>query len=160
LVESKKKAYLRYLTTRLETDKIEYNRLAAIVKRETRKIKRQCWETFVSRIEHDLQGRQLNAYKIMKNLNSTEKDNLQFNPITEHTWLDYYKKRWTKQPKDNTTEGKSAKLTEKCVDLITMEELEVTIKTLKSKKSPGLDGINNEMYKHAPKIFYINYRIF
>ena len=92
LVESKKKAYLRYLTTRHETDKREYKRLAAIVKRETRKIKRQCWETFVSRIEHDLQGRQLNAYKIMKNLNSTEKDNLQFNPITEHTWLDYYKK--------------------------------------------------------------------
>ena len=90
LVESKKKAYLRYLTTCLETDKIEYNRLAAIVKRETRKIKRQCWETFVSRIEHDLHGRQLNAYKIIKNLNRTEKDNLQFNPITEHTWLDYY----------------------------------------------------------------------
>ena len=90
LVESKKKAYLRYLTTRLETDEIEYNRLAAIVKRETRKIKRQCWETFVSRIEHDLHGRQLNAYKIIKNLNRTEKDNLQFNPITEHTWLDYY----------------------------------------------------------------------
>ena len=123
LVESKKKAYLRYLTTRLETDKIEYNRLAAIVKRETRKIKRQCWETFVSRIEHDLNGRQLNAYEIMKNLNRTEKDNLQFNPITEHTWFDYYQKLWTKQPKDNTTEGKSAELTEKCIDLITMEEL-------------------------------------
>ena len=24
---------------------------------------------------------------------------------------------------------------------------------MKSKKSPGLDGINNELYKHAPKIF-------
>jgi len=153
LVESKKKAYLRHLTTRLETDKIEYNRLAAIVKREKRKIKKQSWETFVSRIEHDLHGRQLNAYKIMRNLNRTEKDNLQFNPITEHTWLDYYKKLWTKQPKDNTTEGKSAKLTEECVDLITMEELEETIQTLKSKKSPGLDGINNELYKHTPKIF-------
>jgi len=34
----KKKAYLRYLTTRSETDKLEYKRLVAIVKRETRKI--------------------------------------------------------------------------------------------------------------------------
>ena len=83
------------------------------MKRETRKIKRQCWETFISRIEHDLHGRQLNAYKIMKSLNRTEKDNLQFNPITEHIWLDYYQKLWTKQPKDNTTEGKSEKLTKK-----------------------------------------------
>jgi hypothetical protein len=59
------------------------------MKRETKKIKRQWWETFVSRIEHDSHGCQLNAYKIIRNLNRIEKDNLQFNPITEHTWLDY-----------------------------------------------------------------------
>jgi len=53
LIENKKKAYLLYLATHFETDKIEYKRLVAIVKRETRKIKKQCWETFVSRIEHD-----------------------------------------------------------------------------------------------------------
>jgi len=63
LIENKKKAYLRYLTTRSDTDKIEYKRLGAMVKRETRKIKRQCWEAFVSRIEHDSHGRQINAYK-------------------------------------------------------------------------------------------------
>jgi len=34
-----------------------------------------------------------------------------------------------------------------------MEEPEETIKALKSKKSPGLDGIHNELYKHTPKIF-------
>ena len=124
LIENKKKAYLQYVTTSSDTDKIEYKRLVANVKRETRKIKRQCWETFVSRIEHDLHGRQINAYKIIKNLNRTEKDNLQFNPITEHKWLNYYQKLWTKQFNDNTTEKKCAKLTENSVDLITMEELE------------------------------------
>ena len=123
------------------------------MKRETRKVKRQCWETLVSRIEHDLHGCQINAYKIIKSLNRTEKDNLQFNPIPEHTWLDYYYKLWTKQFNDNTTEQKCAKLTENCVELITMEELETTIKTLKSRKSPGSNGINNEMFKHAPKSF-------
>ena len=73
-------------------DTIEYNRLAAIVKRETRKIKRQCWKTFISRIEHDLHGRQLNAFNIIQNLKRIEKDILQLNPIPEHTWLDYYQK--------------------------------------------------------------------
>ena len=97
------------------------------MKREIRKIKRQYSETFVSRIEHDLHGRQINAYKIIRNLNRTEKDNLRLNPIFEHTWLDYYRKLWTKQFNDNTTEGKCAKLTENCVDLITTEELETTI---------------------------------
>jgi hypothetical protein len=61
-----------------------------MLKRETRKIKRRYWETFVSRIEHDLHGRQINAYKIIRNLNRIEEDNLQINPITEHTWLEYY----------------------------------------------------------------------
>jgi len=36
VIENKKKAYLRYLTTRYETDTLEYKRLVAIVKRETR----------------------------------------------------------------------------------------------------------------------------
>ena len=85
LIENKKKVYFQYLTTHSETDKIEYKRLVAIVKRETRKIKRQCWETSVSRIQHYLHGCQINAYKIIKNLNRTEKDNLQLNPIIEHT---------------------------------------------------------------------------
>ena len=34
-----------------------------------------------------------------------------------------------------------------------MEELETTIKALKARKSPGSDGINNELYKHPPKSF-------
>jgi len=150
LIENKKKAYLWYLTTCSETDKIECTRLVATVKRET-KIKRQCWETFVLRFEHDLHGSQINAYKIIRNLNRTEKDNLQLNPTVDHTWLDYYQKLWTKQFNDNTTEGKCVKLTENCVDLIKMEELETTIKALKARKSPGSDGINNELCKHAPK---------
>ena len=38
LIENRKKAYLHYLTTHSENDKIEYKRLVASVKRETRKI--------------------------------------------------------------------------------------------------------------------------
>ena len=63
----------------------------------------------------------------------------------------------TKQFNDNTTEGKCAKLAENCVDLITMEELETTIKALKDRNSPASDGINNELYKHAPKSFIHNF---
>ena len=75
---------------------------------------------------------------------------MQLKPITENTWLNCYEKLWTKQSNDNTRERKCAKLTEKCVDLFTMEELETTIKAL---KAPASDGINNELYKHAPKSF-------
>ena len=92
MIENKKKDYVRYLTKRCGTDKLEYKRLVAIVKRETRTIKRQCWETFVPRIEYDLHRSQINAHKIIRNLNRTEKDNLRLNSIVEHSWLDYYQK--------------------------------------------------------------------
>ena len=115
-IRFKKKAYLRYLTTRSETDKTEYKRLVAIVE------KKQVWKAFVSRIEHDVYVRQTNAYKIIRNLNRTDKDNLQLNPITEHTWLDYYQQLWNKQFNGNTTERKRAKLTENCVNLITTDK--------------------------------------
>ena len=76
---------------------------------------------------------------------------MQLNPIPEHTWLDYHQKLWTQQVKDNTTERKLEQRAENCVDLITMEELETTIKTLKPRKSPGSGGINNELYRYASK---------
>ena len=65
--------------------------------------------------------------------------------IKINTWLNYYQKLWTKQSNDNTTERKCAKLTENCVDLVTMEEMGTTTKTLKARKSRGSDGINNEL---------------
>ena len=70
---------------------------------------------------------------------------MRLNPIVEHTWLDYYQKLWTKQFNVNTTEGKHAKLTENRFDLITIGELETTIKALKARKSPESDRINNEL---------------
>jgi uncharacterized metal-binding protein len=78
---------------------------------------------------------------------------LKLNPITEQTWLDYFQNLWNQQFKDNTTERKLEQSAENCVDLIKMEELETTTKALKHRKSSGSYGINNELYKYAPKSF-------
>jgi len=117
-------------------------------------------ETFVSRIEHDLHGRQINAYKIIRNLKRTEKGNLRLKPTVKHTWLDYCQKLWTEQFNDNTTEGKRAKLTENCADLITVEELETTIKYIKSQKNlQDQTGLIMSCTNMHQKVFYINFLI-
>ena len=85
---------------------------------------------------------------------------MQINPINEHAWLDYYQELWTKQFKDNTTEGKCEKLTENCFELITMKGLKTTINILKSRKSPGSDGINNELTNLHQNVFLLNFGIF
>jgi hypothetical protein len=63
-------------------------------------------------------------------------------------------KLWTPQFKDNTTERKWKQSAEKCVELITMEELEKTINAIKPSKSPVSDGINNELYKTCTQKFF------
>jgi hypothetical protein len=75
---------------------MNYKRLPAIVKREVRKVKRRIWERFVCNdIEHDVHGRQIKAYKILKSLKKPLKDNLKLNSIPEQQCLDYYQELWS-----------------------------------------------------------------
>jgi hypothetical protein len=62
-------------------------------------------------------------------------------------------KLWTRQINDNSTERKCTTVTENCVDLIKMEELETTIKSLRPRKSPSSDRINNEFTNMHQKLF-------
>jgi hypothetical protein len=85
-IKTKKEAYLQYINSRSEENRINYKRLSTIAKRDIRKIRRQSWEKFVSNnTEYGVNGRQIKAYKILKKLNKTEKDNLQLNLISEKT---------------------------------------------------------------------------
>ena len=56
----------------------------AIVKRETKR------KNVGKHLYRELNMIYMDAYKIIRNFNRTEKDNLRLNPIFEHTWLDYY----------------------------------------------------------------------
>jgi dihydroneopterin aldolase len=78
--KNKKEAFLRYLHSHSIEDNIEYRRLSAVVKKEVRRVKRQSWETFVSRIEHGVLARQTKSYKILKELKN-ERDNPELNPV-------------------------------------------------------------------------------
>ena len=96
-MQEKKKAYLRYLENRSTENLVNYKKHTAIVKKEIRKLKRESWENFVSHIEHDIHGRQVKAYKILKKLDRNENDDLRLNPMPEKEWLDYYGNLWTNQ---------------------------------------------------------------
>jgi hypothetical protein len=71
----------------IQADQIEYKMIRAVVKRETRRLNRNSWDTHISNIEHDLHGRQETAYKIVRELNKTERDRIQLNPISKDEWI-------------------------------------------------------------------------
>lgn len=62
------------------------------MKRATRKLNRDIWDRYVNGIECDVHGAQLDAYKIMKYLNKSEKDTAELNNISEEEWLQYLKR--------------------------------------------------------------------
>lgn len=55
---------------------------------------KQSWERFIANIEHDVHGRQVLAYKIMKMLNRNERETLCVNCIHESEWRKHYSKFW------------------------------------------------------------------
>ena len=110
----------------------------------------------MSTIEQDCHGTQDVAYKMMRHLNSTERDTVKINNISEENWITHYNKLWTNEDEDiNPTLATMAD-----IDSIKMEELDNALGTFKNKKtSPGIDDINIEVLKCMPdkeKIFRNN----
>jgi hypothetical protein len=65
------------------------------VKRETRRINRNSWDTYISNIEYDVHKRQETAYKILRELNKTERDKIQLNPVSKEECSRHFKDLWT-----------------------------------------------------------------
>jgi hypothetical protein len=51
----------------------------------------ESWEKFISITEHDVHGRQQIAYKVIKSLNSAQRDTAQINNIKIEQWTKNYK---------------------------------------------------------------------
>ncbi len=73
--------YKIYLDNPTENHKEEYKKARNKVKTIIRKAHADSWERFIGRIENDIYGRKTLAYKVMKTLNSNERENVQINAI-------------------------------------------------------------------------------
>ena len=105
------------------------------------------WDIFISNnIEYDNHGHQTKAYKILKELNKYEKDNLCINIFLENQQLDYYQELCTAPNKATDIEFATNNAH---VDNISMEELMSALKNSKNRKLPGSDGIHTELFKYA-----------
>jgi hypothetical protein len=126
-------------------DRTEYKWKCAIVKREIRKLNRESCDNYISNIEYDVHGAQDTAYKVMKQLNSTERNTAFINNIPEDEWFSLA--LWTNETENEIDPELNVLLTD---DPIELDELEGILKSLKNKKSPGYDDMNIELLKYAP----------
>lgn len=72
--QNKKDAYLKWLSNRTLENREKYREAIRETKRIRKQLTQTRWNTFISRIEHDVHGRQTIAYKIFKHVNKEERD--------------------------------------------------------------------------------------
>ena len=134
-IEEKKASYRKYLQNKTVEHYREYKKHRAIVKKMTRRQRRDDWDKFVKTLERDITGTQRDItgiqrrdFKILvfKQLQLQERDKLKIDPITKTKWKEYYGKLWNEQGskgEEGTDEERGSEVTDDNEDMITVEEL-------------------------------------
>ena len=149
-IEEKKASYRKYLQRKTVEHYIEYKRHRAIVRKMTRRQRRDDWDKFVKTLERDITGTQRRSFKIFKQLQLQERGKLKIDPITKMEWKEYYGKLWNEQGskgEEVTEEEGRSEGTEYNGDMITIEELNEVLKHAKNRKSCRLDNLTMELWK-------------
>ena len=75
---------------------IEYKKHRAIVRKMTRRQRREDWDKFIKTLESGITGTQRRGFKIFKQLQPQE-DKPKIDPTTKTEWKEYYGKLWHEQ---------------------------------------------------------------
>jgi hypothetical protein len=99
LAVEEKASYRKYLQNDTVEHYIEYKKKnhRAIVRKMTRKQRRDDWDKFVKTLERDITGTQIRGFKVFKQLQLQERNKLKIDPITKTEWVEYYGKLWNEQ---------------------------------------------------------------
>lgn len=152
-IKNKQKAYLRYIQSRKDEDWNNYKTARNATNILRRQAHQESWDTFISRVEDDIHGRQTFAYKIIKHLNKTEKDTAGINVIQENQWIEHYKNLWTN--KDEIYDEEENEKEKQEVDPLTLEELQGVLRKAKNRKATGSDGVNTELLKYGGTLLHL-----
>jgi 2-iminoacetate synthase ThiH len=97
LIETKKKSYNKWLTSKKLVHKLEYKRNTALAKREVRRRQRLSWDKFVTNLEHETYRTQPKVYKILKYISKDVKETACIQgSIDKNVYLQYYEKIWNR----------------------------------------------------------------
>ncbi|KAF2889355.1 hypothetical protein ILUMI_16818, partial [Ignelater luminosus] len=97
-------------------------------------------------MERDLTGAQIKVWKLIRNENTEINGRRPVNTIKEKQWIRYFKDMYDrKDSAGNTTTSEDENSSKK----VAIEDIQTTISKLKNNKTPGMDGIANEILKYG-----------
>jgi hypothetical protein len=160
-VNEKQKACNIRLQNQTDDAKETYKLKRNATKYITRKAHQDTWDNFMNKVEHDLQGRQITAYNLMRHLNNTVRGTAKTDIIKADQWIKHYKDLWYNANEVHVPDVRTGKETYRALlitgtDPIGKEEVEEAPKTSANRKATGPDGINVEFSSTVMKLLYLD----
>lgn len=157
-IKKKKQAWKRYITTRNEQDKEEYNTTRRRVKNIIKNAKRKSWEDFGNEIQESYTSNNRRFWARVRAMKEEKRkeiagvkdkqNNLQTNVANIlRVWKEYFEDKFNteteEQEQDNEQEAEEAEL-----EGISRDEIKEAMQNIKTGKAGGEDKLDPEMIKY------------
>lgn len=143
----KKIAYLTYRTLRTQESYEAYKRIRNETTALVRQTKNLHWEIFSKRMESDFYGLQKQIWRFIRTQRKEINELVETNHIAKETWINYLSELFKSEEIEveiNTPEI----VTNDNVQIET-SDINIALRKMKNRKSPGQDDIPNELLKYG-----------
>ena len=148
-IEEKREKYLKWLNTKSLTDKMEYKKAQANVRKRVTEQKNQYWEQTCKRIQSYIGGKRCSeAWRVLKNLRSKGCNKISIQGIPLNEWKAYFENLLTEDRPEFLEKTEEVEVEENR-DIITLDliTVEMAISSLKNGTACGEGGIQVELIK-------------
>lgn len=143
ICKEKRKAYLAYRSLKTPESHERYKRKRNETKALVRHLKNEYWEQFSAKLEKDFYGTQKQTWRVIRQQRKEIAELYESTLIPEHKWEQYLTELFKGTPNGI---GTNAPRIQHDVE-VSIDEVAEAIKSLKNRKSPGQNGIYNELLK-------------
>ncbi|XP_045480919.1 uncharacterized protein LOC123685307 [Harmonia axyridis] len=144
----KKQVYLKYRAQRTPESYEQYKTIRNETNSLIRSAKNSHWEKFSKRMESDFYGLQKQMWRLIRTQRKEINELTEPKHISKETWTKYLETLYKKEEDNIERNNTPAIVTSDSVS-VENTDVELALRQLRNRKSPGLDGIPNELLKYG-----------